>query len=135
MDKVAQGTLDMLNESIMHMNEKKDLTPSDLEILCKAYKLKEDIEWNYGDDGQMSSRGRMYYGNRWDDDSYGMMRSPVTGRYVARDTHHDDHMERMSGHSIKDKMIAKLEQMYDEASGDYEREEIRKEIRQLQMNN
>ena len=135
MDNIAKGTLDILNESIMHMNEKKDITPTDLEILCKAYKLKQDLEYYYGEseeDTRSSHMGRMY-GDMWDD-KHGMMRSPVTGRYVARDAHHDDHMEgRMSGHSIQDRMIAQLEQMYDEANGDYEREEIRKEIRQIQM--
>lgn len=37
-----------------------------------------------------------------------------------------------SHHSIKDRMIAKLEEMYDEAEGSYEREEIRKEIRRIE---
>lgn len=51
-------------------------------------------------------------------------RSPVTGRYISRDSGY-------SSHSINDKMIAKLEMAYDDAASQYEREEIRKEIEHL----
>ena len=56
--------------------------------------------------------------------SYDRGRSPVTGRYVSRDSGY-------SGHSINDRMISQLENMYDEAKTEYEREEVRKEIDRL----
>ena len=56
--------------------------------------------------------------------SYDRGRSPVTGRYVSRD-------HGYSGHSINDRMISQLENMYDEAKTEYEREEVRKEIERL----
>lgn len=37
----------------------------------------------------------------------------------------------MSGHSIKDRMVAKMEQLYDEAHGDHERQIISNEINRL----
>ena len=41
---------------------------------------------------------------------------------------------RYSGHSINDRMIARLEDMYDEAKSEHEREEIRREIERLRNN-
>ena len=93
--------------------------------------------------GGMSETGASYgrytmhgsYGGESMDNSYGMYgargRSPVTGRYISRDgAMHDDYM--MSGHSIKDRMVARLEAMYDEAKSEHERDEIRKEIRRIE---
>lgn len=124
MDSIAQNTLKNLDASIEQMNKKENLTSSDLEMLCKAYKLKMEIEGAYGEggysEGYTPQRDRSM-GDWHAEGSFSPMRSPVTGRYVSR-------------HSIKDRMIARLEEMYDEAEGPYEREEIRKEIRQLEAN-
>ena len=136
MDKLAQDTIKNLDDSIEQLNKKKDMTPSDLETLCKAYKLKMELEGSGYDGGY--SEGRRYNGSYeripmdhsmgdWHaEGSFAPMRSPVTGRYVSRDSMYTSH------HSIKDRMIAKLEEMYDEAEGSYEREEIRKEIRRIE---
>ena len=131
MDKLAAKTMELLESCIEDMNKKKDLTPSDLEILCKAYKLRRELkmdnemgmdeEW----DNSSSTYSRRNVMPRVYMDSYAPMRSPVTGRYISRD-------DGMSGHSLKDRMIAKLEGMYDEAKSEYEREELRKEIRRIE---
>ena len=141
MDNLVMDTLKNIDESIETLNKKKDLTPSDLEILCKAYKLKMDLEGREGDYSEGYRHGgsygmntrhyeRMPMGHSEGDwraeGSYAPMRSPVTGRYVSRDR------MGMSGHSIKDRMIARLEEMYDKAQGEFEREEIRKEIRHIE---
>ena len=131
---VIQDTLKNLDESIEQMNKKKDLTPSDLETLCKAYDLKMKLEGQNSGYSEGYRHGGSYeripmdrsMGEWHAEGSFSPMRSPVTGRYISR-----DHMG-MSGHSIKDRMIAKLEQMYDEAQGEWEREEIRKEIRRIE---
>lgn len=138
MDKLVQDTLKNLDESIEQLNKKKDMTPSDLELLCKAYKLKMDLEGNgmmggesrssYYDRMPMSNANGRSYGDWHAEGSFAPMRSPVTGRYISRDGY------GMSSHSLKDRMIAKLEGMYDEAQTEYEREEIRKEIRQIEAN-
>lgn len=138
---VIQDTLKNLDESIEQMNKKKDLTPSDLETLCKAYELKMKLEGREGDYSEGYRHGGSYGMNtrhyermpmdhsmgEWHaEGSFAPMRSPVTGRYISRDR------MGMSGHSIKDRMIARLEEMYDEAQGEFEREEIRKEIRRIE---
>lgn len=134
-DKIVQDTLKHLDEAIEQMNKKENLTSSDLETLCKAYKLKMDLEGCYG--GESRGMGTRHFermpmdhsnGDWYAEGSYGRMRSPVTGRYVSRDR------MGMSGHSVEDRMIAKLEEMYDDAPGEYEREKIRKEIRQIEAN-
>lgn len=139
MDTMTQNTLKLLENCIEEMNKKKDLTPSDLETLCKAYKLRRELKDDYMPDNGMSEgyrHGGSYeripmdhsMGDWHADGSYAPMRSPVTGRYISRDGY------GMSSHSLKDRMIAKLEGMYDEAKSEYEREEIRKEIRQIEAN-
>lgn len=131
MDKLAAKTMELLESCIEDMNKKKDLTPSDLEILCKAYKLRRELKMDdeTGMDEEWDNSSSMYSRRnvmpRVYMDSYAPMRSPVTGRYISRD-------DGMSGHSLKDRMIAKLEGMYDEAKSEYEREELRKEIRRIE---
>jgi hypothetical protein len=63
-------------------------------------------------------------------DSYGrQMRSSVTGRYMNNNSGNNTY-----GHSIKDRMVAQLEDMMDQAHNDYERKEIQNEIQKLRMN-
>lgn len=131
MDKLAYKTMEILDECIGDMNKKKDLTSADLDMLCKAYELRRELKGDdeMGMDGEWDNSSSMYSRRnvmpRVYMDSYAPMRSPVTGRYISRDG-------GMSGHSLKDRMIAKLEEMYDEASSEYEREELRKEIRRIE---
>lgn len=62
-------------------------------------------------------------------DSYGRrMRSSTTGRYM-------NNQGGTYGHSIKDRMVASLEDMMDQAHNEYERQEIQNEIQKLRMNN
>lgn len=139
MDKLAYKTKEILDECIEDMNKKKDLTSADLDMLCKAYKLRRELMYDdadMGESGEWDNSSYMYSrrnvmprvymdGMNPNTNAYAPMRSPVTGRYVSRDG-------GMSGHSLKDRMIAKLEEMYDEASSEYEREELRKEIRRIE---
>lgn len=131
MDKISCKTMELLDSCIEDMNKKKDLTPADLDVLYKAYKLRRELKCDeeMGMDDEWDNSSSMYSRRnvmpRVYMDSYAPMRSPVTGRYISRDG-------GMSGHSIKDRMVAKLEGMYDEASSEYEREEIRKEIRRIE---
>lgn len=159
MDKVACDTLEMLDEQIRKINKKGDISPAELDSLHKAYEVRCLIT-NASDEAYeegMSGRRympRMSYGRTaWHmppnmygesygydhDDSYARGRSPVTGRYISRDgAYRDDTMSRRgyetgnSGHSIKDRMIARLEAMYDEAKSEHERQVISEEIRRLE---
>lgn len=132
MDRLASKTMELLDGCIEDMNKKNDLTPADLEVLCKAYKLRRELKMDEGFDmgeSEWDETSSMYSRRnimpRVYMDSYAPMRSPVTGRYISRDG-------GMSSHSLKDRMIAKLEGMYDEAQSEYEREELRKEIRRIE---
>lgn len=110
------------------------------DAVCLMLKSKEYKEWL--DDEDMGS-------------SYRRGRSPVTGRYVSRsrggsyaydDMDHHNMMSRhdgraydmdmydldYSGHSIKDRMVAKLETMVDMAKSDYERQEVLSAIKKIE---
>ena len=111
---IAAGTIDP--------TEVKTVT----DAVCLMLKTKEYEEWLDGKD--------------WDS-SYRRGRSPMTGRYVSRNRGpmHDDMTYNMdmydldySGHSIKDRMIAKLESMMDMAKTDYERQEVKSAINRIE---
>ena len=116
MDRVALERMhELLGKEIVRIVEKGDLTPSELENADKAVCLIAKIEDMLGMTGYSS----------------GPDRSPVTGRYISRE---GSYMHSNSGHSIKDRMISRLEHMMDETDSEYERKEISEYIRKLEMN-
>lgn len=54
-------------------------------------------------------------------------RSQDTGRFVSRETHHDNY----SGHSINDRMVDTLEHMMDTATSEFERQQILDKIKMI----
>ena len=77
-----------------------------------------------------------------DDNSYRRGRSATTGRYVSRDDGYSTRRyygagnnDGYSGHSIKDRMVAALEKMYDEAQTEHERQYMDDWIRRLENAN
>lgn len=92
--------------------------------------------FGFGNDGS----GRRYYHDSYGydesyhGDSYRRGRSPVTGRYISRGEDHMSYRDGYSGHSIKDRMVARLEDMMDEAKTDHERQTVSEWINRLQSN-
>lgn len=97
----------------------------------------------YMDDPDMMSYGwNIQRTHPYMDDMNGMSgrrgRSSVTGRYISRgmDSSNTNGMNYgQSGHSIKDRMIATLEQQMDNANSSYERQMIQEEINHIRMRN
>ena len=91
---------------------------------------------SYGHDSYDDYSGRYQH----DGNSYRRGRSPVTGRYISRGM--DDYSGRNrsyydgynSGHSIKDRMVARLESMMDEAQTEHERQTVSEWINRLTNN-
>lgn len=69
--------------------------------------------------------------------SYARGRDSRTGRYVSRDDGYEVNRshpgEGYSGHSLKDRAIAKIEGMIDEFPGEYERDVLMRIIRQIEQ--
>ena len=139
-DNVLMELQDLLMSELKKITDKKDINPAELEnakkAVCTIKEIEEimamtDSEYGY------SNANRNYdvrFGRM--KGSYRRGRDSDTGRYVSRKDSHDDYSmmeEGHSGHSIKDRMIAKLEGMYDESKGDYERQMIDQWIRRLEM--
>lgn len=85
--------------------------------------------------GAMTPHGnmRLSYGRMDDTDMSGARgRDMDTGQYVSMNAMYHDPRYATSGHSIKDRMIASLEQQMDHANTEYEREEIRKAIAEIE---
>ena len=114
MENEMMSVLESLEASVARelrmLNQKPTLSSNEIKAATDAICLLEKIKM-YKEGGSEYEMMSMSHTNR----------SPVTGRYVSRNMGY-------SGHSVHDKMIAKLETAYDDAESEYEKEEIRKEI-------
>ncbi len=153
-NKILDKINDAVEEAIRPIIAKgASMTAAELDVLTKAVCTIEKIK-QIEDDGNSYnnySRHNSYDANSYDDDggSYRRGRSAITGRYVSRDAvprfdgntsrrFYDGNMSQngngYSGHSIKDRMIAQLERMYDEAQSDHERQIVNEWIRRIDSN-
>ena len=136
MEKEYMKRLSQLIEmELDQLSTKGSLSPSEVcaakeavELLkeMKEYKEMCDDEMGYS---ERSGRGRMY---SYNPDMYGYGWYAMDGgRYNNRQYSMD--RGQYSGHSIKDRMIDRLERMVDEAQSEYERKEIMNEIAKLKQ--
>lgn len=141
MNNVLMKLEELITKELEKVVNKGDMTPSELEIskkavcLLKELKEYEIMDMEVSDNGYSDRRGR----------------SPITGRYVSRRdgsyspnaSYYDPNMsytygsnrnmnEGYSGHSIKDRMVSRLEGMMGEAQNDYERRTIEDFIHRLE---
>lgn len=121
---------ELLGQELKRIVDKGSISPAELENAYKAVCLMEKIDEMTGMDGGYSETGYSY-DDHWRSGRRG--RSPVTGRYISRNGRSMRSMNENSGHSIKDRMISRLEHMMDETDSDYERDEISSYIRKLEM--
>lgn len=152
-----------LRKEINRINDAGTVNPTDVktvtDAICLMLKAKEYESWLEEDSYSSESYGMHtpYHPN-----NFGPARSTVTGRYVSRSTdpyyidnrYMDGSYSRnsydgrnggsygrthydmgYSGHSTKDRMIARLEDMMGEAKNDYEMNMIRNAISQIQSSN
>jgi hypothetical protein len=126
-----------LEDALRSIAEKKNISPMDIETATKALCALEQIKVMEGNDGYSE---RSYRRMRSHDGSYGHDGSYEGGmnsrdRYFnpSRDSSRDGSYEGgYSGHSIKDRMIAKLEDMYDQAKSEHERQIVDEWIKRLE---
>lgn len=99
---------DLVELELKKISKKETLTVPDIDAATKAVCLLEKIQ-----NLQNGSIDDGYSGRR--------SRSSVTGRFMSSNGRYRN---GYSGHSIKDRMVDKLESMMDEAGSDYERQTI-----------
>lgn len=147
LNKSLNALKEQLNEEIKKVTKKADITPVELENMTKTLCLIEKIKmieegdsyWEEGQSGRhypMRSYGMVpdyRDGWRYEDGLSGTRRSSTTGRYMSGGYNRSYGMPDpgYSGHSIKDRMIAKLEEMYDEAKTEHERQIVDEWIHRL----
>lgn len=144
-DTTLEGLKDLLEKEIRKVTKKDDITPAELENMTKALCLLEKIkEIEHMQGGQErgysmehDEHSRRAYPVTHDGNSYGGMVPAVDGvTYRGRpmvDTGRSYGTEHhgYSGHSIRDRMVAKLEEMYDQAGTEHERQVVDDWIRRL----
>lgn len=169
MDKAIEMSKEKIAEELKRFAKKEVLTPEEVKCYGEFIDMAKDISTiegmgsyvdHLGDEYKMSERGGSYYGTPTMSNTRG--RSPITGRFVSRDSNmghnspvqssydrgYDDgysdaradmtrtsYDDMRSGHSIKDRMIANLEQMYANAPTDHERQVIDKWIAKMRSDN
>lgn len=114
---------EMLDREINNMVKKGSITPSDLEVankaICLSIKIHDHLDGSSMSDDEMTS-------GHW---GYDYEYMPHYNRSYGRPMH--GYKSHMSGHSIKDRMIARLEGMYDEAQSEHEKQMIKAEIEKI----
>lgn len=119
--------VDIAKREVRKINEKGDLTPSEVDCVHKIAEIVDTLKDMGGEDGSENDYGYGYGRRSMNYRNYsGRDRtSPVTGRYISRGN------DGYSGHSIEDRMIASLENQMDNAKTEYERKIIEDEIRHI----
>ena len=140
MDKVMYDLKDLLKKEIQKVVDKHDITPSEMESVYKATCTMEKIckmEHMENEKYHEDSSNKRFYMAYDNDMSNRVMRGP-DGRFMSSHDypyHHDPAMmsyeHDRSNHSIKDRMIDKFERMMDDASTDYERQELQNWIMKI----
>ena len=141
MKKTLENTKEVIKDELKKLIKKGELTPAEMDTVFKAVDSIKDIcemchEDADGNDYSMGSYGS-YGTQHWTNDPYAMNpnRSPVTGRYISNGAMRVSYGDNYSGHSIKDRMIARLEPMFDEAKSEYERQLIQNTINRIHAEN
>lgn len=130
-----------LEDALRSIAEKKNVSPMDIETATKALCALEQIKTMEGGGGQSESS---YRRRRSHDGSYrsyeggsndsmsreGSYRRSRDGSYEG--SYDGSYDEGYSGHSIKDRMVAKLEGMYDQAKSEHERQIVDEWIKRLE---
>lgn len=147
--RIYEEALKKIEHEIAGLNKKDTLSAAEIanlkEALCAAKSIMDIIgeipqdardTYTKGVTGSYSLRPGFkyeysgYMPEHMPDYSYRRGRSMTTGRYVSRGAHDMNY----SGHSIHDRMIAKLEELFDEGIGPYEQEVVHAGIRMIEQN-
>ena len=134
MERSLEELKDILEDEIKKITQKGEITPTELDNMTKAVCLIEKINMieeydddDYDDENSYYSRRRGRYSRRnYNYDNYDGMNNGRGSMRNSRNSHGD-----YSGHSIKDRMIDKLESMMDEAKTEYEKKIVSDWINRL----
>ena len=130
-----------MEDALRSIAEKKNISPSDIETATKAMCALEQIKMmEEGHSENSYRRGRRSYDGSYEGSHLGYEGTSNDGSMISRagshrrshDGSYDGSYEQgYSGHSIKDRMVAKLEEMYDQAKTEHERQIVDEWINRL----
>ena len=133
LNQTLQMAVDTIEDVIKDITSKKDITPAQLEHLSKAVCIIDKL------------KSLQQQETEYSENSYRRGRSRTTGRFMSRDYDNSNRNYRdnvnssrryndasgYSGHSIRDRAIAKLEEMFDDAKSQHEEQFIQDWIDRL----
>ena len=115
-----QMAIDTIEDVIKDITSKKDINPAQLEHLSKAVCIIEKLKSMQQQENEYR-RGRSRYMNS---NNYYDGNSGRNYRDSGNSSRRYNDANGYSGHSIKDKMIAKLEEMFDDAQSNHEKQVV-----------
>lgn len=124
--KILDKARETAEDVIKSLTKKENITAAELEGIEKAVCLIKSIKIV-----EAMTNGQ------FDDSGASHMRRPATEGYSTR-RYYDGHIYRndgYSGHSKRDRMIAALEEMYDNAQSDHERQFVQEWLDRINYRN
>ena len=118
--QTLQMAIDTIEDVIKDITSKKDINPAQLEHLSKAVCIIEKLKSMQQQENSYR-RGRSRYMNS---NNYYDGNSGRNYRGSGNSSRRYNDANGYSGHSIKDKMIAKLEEMFDDAQSNHEKQVV-----------
>ena len=140
LNKILEKAVEALEDNVRQITRKESMSPAELEHLSKSICTIERIKNIQRENGEDYATS---------ENSYRRGRSRTTGQYVSRDGSGNSNRgyydggsnnssryydggnsnryydsSGYSGHSIKDRMIARLEEMFDEAQSEHEKQVV-----------
>lgn len=128
----------LIEKEVKKVIDKGDLTPVEVDnlkkVVCLIKEIAELEKESMELDGYMDESSGYYPNNMMPYSYNNPNRSAMTGRYTrgsSMNTMPSSYNNGRSGHSIKDRMVARLESMMDEAQSEYERQQVAEMINQI----
>ena len=121
--RTVEDTKEVILSELQKLNAKKDVAPNEWDNFHKAVDILEKcmkICHMEKENEYMEYEERTGYIHHLPDESYNYTTDRHTGRRYANGRF----APMRTGHSIQDRMIDRLERMYDEAQTDHERDVI-----------
>lgn len=141
MDKMYEKLWDITESELRKITKKDELSAAEFEAAERAICILKGI--NKLKDADINEMPRDEYSQRFSDHGherpyryYGITSYTDSNRSrdrMGRYTSNTGDRYGYSRHSIKDRMIDRLESMMDEATTDYERQKVNEFIRQIEM--
>ena len=127
LNQTLQMAIDTIEDVIKDITSKKDINPAQLEHLSKSVCIIEKLKSMQQQENDYSENSYRRGRSRDNSNDY----SERNYRDIGNSSRRYNDSSGYSGHSLKDRMIAKLEEMFDDAHSRHEEQYLQEWINRL----